>query len=287
MAVRPFAERLREALLAARRDGIRGLGSPALRRSDGYEFAELREYVDGDDPRRIDWAATARAGALQTRVFLEERALVLATVVDASGSMRVGRRRTNYDLACAAAAAWYAAAVDDDRCARVGAEALVLRTVPGRSGALACAAGRDAPDLDFESALRLARAVLPRGTRLLIISDFYGLNGGHSPPIPPTRTPPALHVLRECARRFDVTALVVRDPWYEGLPLGGFVRLRDAEDGRVVRAFIDKRARERYRAAVAAREASVLEELRRAGARVGLLDDDEGPQAALARVLRL
>ena len=260
--------------MAGRREGLRGQGASALRRSDGYEFAELREYVDGDDPRRIDWAATARAGALQTRVFLEERTLLLATALDASGSMQVGRTRTNYDLAREAAGLWYGAAADDDRCARIGSQALILRGIPGRSGALACMAGRDDPGQPFDATLRLALAALPRGARLLLASDFYEFDAVEA-------------YLRACVRRFEVTVLFVRDPWHAGLPLGGFVRLRDAESGRVVRAFVDRRARARFERAVAEREEALLERLRRTGARVGLLDAEAGAETALARIFRL
>ena len=84
MPVATYATRLRAALLRGRRANVRGGGVASPRRSDGYEFAELRGYVEGDDPRRIDWAATARAGALQTRVVLEDVALVLAAAIDAS-----------------------------------------------------------------------------------------------------------------------------------------------------------------------------------------------------------
>ncbi len=261
-------------MLAGHREGLRGQGASALRRSDGYEFAELREYVDGDDPRRIDWAATARAGALQTRVFLEERTLLLATALDASGSMRVGRAQSNYELACEAARLWYSAAADDDRCARIGAQALVLRSIAGRSGALACAAGRDEPSQPFEATLRLALAALPRGARLLIASDFYDLDAVEE-------------YLRACVRRFEVAMLLLRDPWHAGLPLGGFVRLRDAESGRSVRAFVDRGSRERFVRAVAAREAGLLERLRGTGARVGALDAEAGAETALARIFRL
>ena len=53
---------LRDALLRGKRRPRRfGAGSPTMYRGDGYEFIELREYVPGDDVRRIDWAATARA----------------------------------------------------------------------------------------------------------------------------------------------------------------------------------------------------------------------------------
>jgi uncharacterized protein (DUF58 family) len=267
--VTPLGPRLREVLLAGRREGRRGLGATSMRRSDGYEFAELRAYVEGDDPRRIDWAATARAGALQTRVILEERALFLAVALDASLSMQVGRTQSNYDLACDAASLWYGAALDDDRCARLGREPLVLRDVRGRAGAFVCAARREAPGTAFEESLRLALATLPRGARLLVVSDFFDLDAQQS-------------LVRACGARFDLTALFARDPWHAGLPLGGFVRLRDAESGRVARAYVGKRARRGYREAVAEREDSVLERLRRMGARTGTLDEATGALRSLA-----
>lgn len=269
--MRTYPERLRLALLAARRDGARGIGASSARRSDGYEFAELRGYVEGDDPRRIDWAATARAGALQTRVVLEERSLSLAVALDASRSMHVGRTRTNYEVACAAATVWFGAAQDDDRCARIGARALVLRHARGRMSAAVCSREREAPGLPYDESLRLALATLPRGTRLLLASDFYDIAA-------------LAPLLRACANRFDCTALLMRDPWYDGLPLAGFVRLRDAETGAVANAFVDGRARERYRAAVERRERAALDELRHTGCRLGVLDETTPPEGVFAHV---
>lgn len=267
-----FAPRLRNALLAGDRAGVRGIGSSSARRSDGYEFAELRGYVEGDDPRRIDWAATARAGGLQTRVVLEDRALNLAVALDASGSMHVGHARSGYDLACDAARTWFSAATDDDRCARIGERPLVLRDVRGRAAARACADFVDAPAAAFVPVLQLALATLPRGTRLLVVSDFLELGT-------------ILATLRACASRFVLTTLVVRDPWYHDLPLGGFVRLRDAESGATARAYIDRAARERYRLAVEARERETCAALHRIGARVAPLDETEGPVIALGRAM--
>jgi uncharacterized protein (DUF58 family) len=269
-----FGTRLRDALLAGRREGRRGVGAPALRRSDGYEFSELREYVEGDDPRRIDWAATARAGSLQTRVILEDRTLLLAVALDASHSMQVGRTRSNYDLACETATLWYGAAIDDDRCARLGAEPLVFRDVRGRAGARACALRREPPGTSFGDALRLALATLGRGARVLVVSDFFDFEAQSA-------------LLRACVARFDVTALFARDPWHAGLPLGGFVGLRDAETGESARVYVGKRGRERFVRAVASRERDVVEALRRTGARVGMLDEDVGPLRALAQTFGL
>jgi len=261
--------RLRTAMLTGRRrPGVRGAGAPAKRRSDGYEFAELRAYVPGDDPRRIDWAATARAGDLQTRVVFEDHALTLAAALDASGSMFAGRERANYEIALDAAGAWYAAAIDDDRCARVAREGLIFaRDLPGRAAARLCAERREAPGGSFAATLATALAALPRASHLLVVSDFYEFDA-----LDP--------LLRACAARFELTALLMRDPWNGALPLGGFVRLRDAESGAVRRCYVGGAERARYRATVEARERHVLERLLYAGARASVLAEG-GAQRAL------
>lgn len=56
----------------------------------GYEFAEHRRYVAGDDPRFIDWRVMARTGKLYRKVFHEERRPQLMLVVDRRGPMRFG-----------------------------------------------------------------------------------------------------------------------------------------------------------------------------------------------------
>jgi uncharacterized protein (DUF58 family) len=273
-------------LTGRKRPGVRGTGAPVKRRSDGYEFAELRAYVSGDDPRRIDWAATARAGDLQTRVVFEDHALTLATALDSSASMFVGRKKTNYALATDAATFWYDAAIDDDRCACVTREGLVFaRDLRGRSAARLCldvtlseapvilsgapeGRGVEGPSTYFATTLDLALAALPREAHLLIVSDFFELDA-----LEP--------LLRACAARFDLTALVVRDPWHDGLPLGGFVRLRDAETGRVARSFIGPPERTRYVEAVALRERRTLGALLRMGIRAALLAAEQRTEAAL------
>jgi len=260
--VREPAARLREAMLTGRRrPGVRGAGAPVKRRSDGYEFAELRGYVPGDDPRRIDWAATARAGALQTRVVFEDHALTIAAALDASGSMFVGRNESNYDLACAAADLWYGAAIDDDRCARVEAGGLLyVRNLRGRAAARLCAERREEPGASFARTLEVALATLPRDAHLLLVSDFYDLERSET-------------LLRACANRFETTALLAADPWHAGLPLRGFIRLRDAESGATSRVYVGRIERFRYLAAVAEREARVLEILTHCGLRSARLDE--------------
>ncbi|MFN2448939.1 MAG: DUF58 domain-containing protein [Candidatus Baltobacteraceae bacterium] len=136
---------LRQALLRGRRRPRRSAeGSPLHYRSDGYEFVELREYVHGDDVRRIDWAASARSAQLQTRVLLEDVALTLGVYLDTTPSMRVGRRKPLADAAHAIRDEWFAAAAPTDR----------TRVFDALDEAVA----------------------LPRGAALLAITDTFGFD---------------------------------------------------------------------------------------------------------------
>lgn len=266
---------LRNALLRGRRRPRNfGAGSATVFRGDGYEFSELRAYVAGDDTRRIDWAATARAGALQTRVVLEDVALTLAAIIDDSGSMQLGRTRPLAVAAHEAMTAWYLAAAPDDRCARITVDGFVAP--PGmrgyRSGLVCANAPGGTNPFALLAAFDVARAALPRGTALLVASDFYDLDTHGD----------AERIIGDLGARFDCTALVARDPWFDGFPLRGFVRLRDAEDAAVKRFFIGDKEQARYRTAVRLREERLQTAFGKAGWRTGTLGETSGAHSVLA-----
>ncbi len=56
----------------------------------GTDFAELRAYHAGDDPRHIDWRATARSSIPLLRTFHNERSQPLCILIDRTDSMRYG-----------------------------------------------------------------------------------------------------------------------------------------------------------------------------------------------------
>jgi uncharacterized protein (DUF58 family) len=76
----------RYRLLAEHR--LRDAGLRALRRrGEGTAFASLREYLPGDDPRRIDWKATARRGKPITREYAFEQRQTVLLAIDAGRLM--------------------------------------------------------------------------------------------------------------------------------------------------------------------------------------------------------
>ncbi len=261
---------LREALLRGRRrPRAWGSGSPTTYRGDGYEFVELRSYVPGDDVRRIDWAATARAGALQTRIVLEDVALTLGAIVDDSGSMQVGRQRRLLDAAQEALDLWLESALCDDRVMRIGPDVVVPRG--GLRGRLAARIAKAPIEVAFDlrSCLETAQAALPRGSALVAISDWHDVG-----------KPQIARLLAELGRRFDCTALVARDPWYDDFPLRGFATFRGTEGG-ALGVFVGARERANYLRAVRAREERIVRSLDDARWRVGILHESDGT-AALA-----
>jgi len=60
---------------------------PAQIRAAGTDFESLRPYISGEDPRNIDWKATARRGALVSRNKQVEKGQQLAVLLDAGRLM--------------------------------------------------------------------------------------------------------------------------------------------------------------------------------------------------------
>ena len=227
----------------------------------GMEFAEVREYVPGDDIRTIDWNVTARMGHPFVKQYQEERELTVLLVVDQSGSGRFGtRRRFKTDLAAEVGAVLALSAVqNNDKVGLILASDKVELYVP--------------PGKGRRHVLRVVREILverPAGTRtrlavaldhlnraqkrravVFVLSDF--LDAGYE------------RSLTVASRRHDVILLRMRDEREERLPSVGVVAQRDLETGReflvdtssasVRRAFAER---------VAARERDFAEVVRRA-----------------------
>lgn len=109
----------------------------ARRAGAGLEAIDVRGYVPGDDPRRIDWKAYARFERLLVRVVAEDSPLRLGLVIDTSASMGFGAP-TKMRQACRIAAGLAAVALRaEDRVAAVAtadAPKLVTRATGARKG---------------------------------------------------------------------------------------------------------------------------------------------------------
>ncbi|PZQ51542.1 MAG: DUF58 domain-containing protein [Rhodovulum sulfidophilum] len=169
---------------AARPELARRPGTTATRpRGQGHEIREIRPFAEGDDPRHLDAAATARTGAPQVRGFHEDHDRALMLIADFRRPMLWGtaRLRSVAVAEALALAGWQAvgdggavgvAALTDDgilterpanRARSMARVAGCLARAHARALGLEAHATRDlAPDL--ARAGRLA----PRGARVLL-----------------------------------------------------------------------------------------------------------------------
>jgi uncharacterized protein (DUF58 family) len=66
------------------------------RTGSSLEFVDFRNYVPGDDPRRIDWSIYGRIERLMMKLFEEEEDLDVGILIDCSASMRWSPRGALY-----------------------------------------------------------------------------------------------------------------------------------------------------------------------------------------------
>ncbi len=200
-------------------------------RGAGLEFDEVREYVEGDDPRAVDWNVTARLGRPYVKTYVDERELTVMFVLDLSASMGGGwgvwSARQTAARVCACLA--LSAVKNNDRVGLIAFSDGVDKYVPPRKGSahmlrivrdcLALPASR--PGTDARTALELVSRVVRRHAVVFVISDF--LSGGWG------------GALSVAARRHDVVAVRLLSPELAPpelpAPGGGLVRVRDPEDG--------------------------------------------------------
>ncbi len=60
----------------------------------GLEFADLREYMAGDDIRKIDWNVLARTGTPHIKEYQDEKQLAFWLIADFSPSMALGHHQS-------------------------------------------------------------------------------------------------------------------------------------------------------------------------------------------------
>jgi uncharacterized protein (DUF58 family) len=234
-------------------------GYHSVFRGSGIEFDRVREYVEGDSRRSVDWNVTARMGRPFVKTYVDERELTVLFLLDLSASMAGGfshwSARQTAARICACLA--LSAVRNDDKVGLIGFSDAVDRYVPPKKGvghALRivrdCLAlpGRSARTA-LEPALEFAARVLRRHAILFLVSDFLADDWQHA--------------LALCARRHDVIAVRLLTPELAP-PEAGLMRLRDPESGRErVVDWRDPNARAAYAGRVATRRSQVEDQLRR------------------------
>ena len=255
-----------ELTVTRRLDGLLQGDYQAILPGLGSEPGDSREYMEGDDVRRMDWNVTARTTVPHVRDPVADRELESWAIVDCSASLDFGTANCEKrDLALAAVAAvGFLTTRTGNRFGALVVRPEGITRIPPRSGrqpmmallhTIATQERKDgAGPTDLAAAIKTHLTARRRRGLAVVVSDFLSPPGWE-------------RNLTGLAARHQVLAVEVVDPRELELPNVGYLTLVDPETGRRMEVQTAKASlRQRYAEAAAAQRAEIAAAIRRTGA---------------------
>jgi uncharacterized protein (DUF58 family) len=270
-AAEPLLRRL-ELTVRNKLDGLLQGNYLGLVPGPGSEAGESRQYVAGDDVRRMDWPVTARTTVPHVRQTVADRELETWLVVDLSPSIDFGTALTEKrELVLAAITTVVHLTVrGGNRVGAVVSNGELSYRIPALSGTAharylmkriaATPRAEQAGETNLAALLETLRRPQLRRGLIAVVSDF--LESGVAEDPPSWERP-----LRGLSSRHQLLGIEVLDPRELELPAAGLVTFADPETGRQLEVQTsDPGLRRDYAAAAEAQRAAIATSLRHAGA---------------------
>ena len=239
-----FLNRLDSLRLSMRGRAQGGAGGSRRSRQTGSsaEFSDYREYIPGDDIRRLDWNAFARFDRLFLKLFMEEQESQVTVLLDASASMEA---KWNAARAAAEAVGYLALTGGDRLCLQCLKDGRALRA-PMLSGRAA-----------FPRLTGFLDSCVPDGKEGSVteaVRHTEGLKKGLCFLITDGYTEDALKETLDYLRymRQETSVIQVLSGGELRPELEGAVKLTDSESGEQIDLLADRGALDAYRDALAA-----------------------------------
>lgn len=219
----------------------------SVQKGSSAEFSDFREYMPGDDLRRMDWNVYARLDKLYIREYMEEKEAVVSVLIDTSASMDYGTESKAELARDLAAVVSFLALNNMDR--------VLLYDMKDMGKALSVGGGRNAfakvlrwlENIEFSGEvdmLHAAKKMQRRGPGVtVIISDFLhpamldesAPNSGYEK---------LLQYLNYCKQRPVVLHTMAAEELH--VTLEGALNLIDAETQSKLRLVVDAKAIDNY-----------------------------------------
>jgi len=255
------------------------LGNNAsLFQGEGFEFAELREYVYGDDVRKIDWKTTAKLSKPFVKIYKEERELNVVVVSMLSGSTYFGTVKQKSDIiAEVAATLGFSAIKNADLFSHmIFADDMYSFSKPSKKLFSVHKAVEEIVDFDpigkeadYNVLVETLINRLKKKALLFIVSDFVGEID-----------------LKLLAKKHDIFAVIVRDKFEEDPSELGYLRLIDMETRQSYEGDVDSGTLKNYKKALHDNDEKLYKQFRKQGVRFTKVYTHEEPTLKLMKSMR-
>ena len=255
------------------------LGNNAsLFQGEGFEFSELREYIYGDDVRKIDWKTTAKLGKPFIKVYKEERELNVVVVSVLSGSTYFDTVKQKSDvMAEVTATLGFSAVKNSDLFSHmIFADKMYEFSKPSKKLFSVHKAVEDVlsfdslgKEADFSALVETLISRLKKKALLFIVSDFVGEID-----------------LKLLSKKHDVFAVIVRDKFEENPSELGYLRLIDMETKQSFEGDINSATLKQYEKALHDNDEKLYSQFKKQGVRFTKVYTNEEPTLKLMKKMR-
>ncbi|GIT98557.1 DUF58 domain-containing protein [Sulfurovum sp. TSL1] len=255
------------------------LGNNAsLFQGEGFEFVELREYVYGDDVRKIDWKTTAKLGKPFVKIYKEERELNVVVVSMLGGSVYFGTVKQKSDIiAEVVATLGFSAVKNSDLFSHmIFADQLYEASKASKKLFSVHKAVEDVyafdpigKEGDFSALVEMLHHRLKKKSLLFIVSDFVGDID-----------------LKLLSKKHDVFAVMVRDRFEEDPSELGYLRLIDMESKQSFEGDVNSATLKNYKKALHDNDEKLYKQFKKQGIRFSKIYTHEEPALKLMKRMR-
>lgn len=245
---------------------------------EGFEFAELREYVYGDDVRKIDWKTTAKLGKPFVKIYKEERELNVVVVSMLGGSTYFGTVKQKSDvIAEIVGTLGFSAVKNSDLFSHIiFADKLYAISKASKKLFSVHKAVEDVVEFepigkegDFKMLVETLNNRLKKKSLLFILSDFVGDID-----------------LKLLSKKHDVFAVIIRDKFEEEPSELGYLRLIDMESKQSFEGNIDSGTLKNYKKALHDNDEKLYKQFKKHGIRFSKIYTHEEPALKLMKKMR-
>ena len=270
--------KLQKILVRARRQVFSEMvgNNPSIFQGEGYDFIELREYMAGDDIRRIDWNITAKMQKPYIKIFREERELNVVIVSVLNGSVHFGSKKFKQDVIAEVVAQLSFSTLKngDLLTSYIFTDKMVSHSKPSKKihqvqKSVDEILKFDAlnQQCDFKVLSDTLYTRLKRKSLIIIVGDFFKI--------------PDFKLL---GKKHEVVCVVVRDHLEEKPPKMGFASLVDPESGTTLEGDFNTHSVENYAKKVQIHDRELYETFRKHQIRFTKVYTDAGAGVALRRL---